>query len=509
MTGQKPSFNQSGVALLLLLMVLFAMAGTFASNLLSMKVTEVNQSKQHHDYEVLRKAKQALLSHAVNYSLTTNKYADMGRLPCPDLRATGSSSTGAQDSPCGSRHVNSVGFLPSKTLGVDTLRDSSNECLWYVVSGDYKTGPKAKMRNEDSNGMLQVQDENGQLYHGANAGDRPIALIIAPGGILQGQSHAPDCQGNSNEANYLESGGSVIYATDHANTADKIWRYVYGSASSRLENSGFNDTMVWVTKHEYWDAVKGQNDLNTNSSSARSEIEQLTADLTQCFTDYANDANNTNFWLPWPAKIEMAEYRNDTNTAGANGYIDQYNPSSLIGRLPQSINVSDTAESALTGSQVVAHANKEDIFNSCLTGERKSLWKNWKDHFFYAISKDFEMVDGSTEMLSARCITLGDCLNMSTIAAVPISQKIAAIVFFSGSVVNSQSRNYPPVDIDEKNILSNYLDTDGSGLGNAHDYPTDAVYSGDVNTYYHDAGDLVYCIWINASNTALEAKKCA
>ncbi len=500
--------NQRGVALLLFLVVLIAIAGTFVSNLLGMKAAEVTQKKIDHDYEVLRKAKQALLSYAVEYSLTTNNYADMGRLPCPDLRTTGSATTGVQDSPCGSRHVNSVGFLPWKTLGVDSLRDSSSECLWYVVSGDYKTGPNARMRNEDSNGLLQVQDDNGQLYHGANPDDRPIALIIAPGGILQGQSHLPDCQGNSNEANYLESGGSVTYTTDHASIADKIWTYVYGTASSRLENSAFNDKMVWITKDDYWDAIKALNALDTSIPLPGSEIEQLTADLAQCFTAYANDVNNDYFWLPWPADINIAEYRNDADTAGVNGYIDLNNPSSLIGRLPQSISESDSEEFKLTLSQVVTHANKADIFDSCLTAERKDFWQNWKDHFFYAVSRDFEMLDGSTAMLSARCAAAGGCLNMSTIAGVSVSKKIVAIVFFSGSVVIGQSRNSPPVDVDEKNILSNYLDTQGPSLSNAHDHPVDATYSGDVNTYYNDVGDLVYCIWVNAGATAVETGKC-
>jgi hypothetical protein len=510
---KQPLTNQRGVALLLFLVVLIAIAGIFVSNLLSKKAAEVTLKKIDHDYGVLRKAKQALLSYAVDYSLTTYSYDDMGRLPCPDLRTSGPATTGVQDSPCGARHMNSAGFLPWKTLGIADLRDSSSECLWYVVSGDYKTGPNANMRNEDSNGLLQVQDENGQLYHGLNPGDRPIALIIAPGGALKGQSHLPDCRGNSNEDDYLESGGSVTYSTAHdASIADKIWTYVYGTASSRLENSNFNDKMVWITKDEYWDTVKALNDLDINVPG--SEIEQLTADLTQCFADYANDgapspsAVNENFWLPWPADINLAEYRNDADTAGVNGYIDQNNASSLIGRLPQSVFESDSEEFKLTLSQVATHADKTDIFESCLTAERKEFWRNWKDHFFYVVSSDFEMVDGSTASLSARCALAGDCLNVSTIAGVPVSKKIAAIVFYSGSVVNAQSRNSPPVDIAEKNILSNYLDSYAPSLSNAHDYPVDTTYSGDVATYYNDIGDLVYCIWINAGAIALEAGKC-
>jgi hypothetical protein len=521
--GKKPQANQRGAVLLLFMVVLIAIASIFVSSLLGKKAAEVTQNKIDHDYKVLRKAKQALLSYAVDYSLPihTGGFSNMGILPCPDLRTT--SSSGAQDSPCGNLHTNSVGFLPWKTLGIDELRDSNGECLWYVVSGDYKTGPKANMLNEDINGLLQVQDENGKLYHGADPGDRPIALILAPGGILQEQSHLPNCQGNSNEENYLESGGSHHHATgvsfnytdDHdTNMADKIWTYVYGTALSRLENSDFNDKMVWITKDEYWDEIKALKALDTNLPLPGSEIEQLTADLTQCFTDYANDVDNDNFWLPWPAGIDIAEYRNDAETSGTHGYIDQDNPKSLIGRLPQSIVFSDAAETLLTsGSKIKTHANKADIFNGCLTPERKALWRNWKDHFFYAVSNDFEMVDGSKVELSDRCVASGDCLEMWSLppSNTQVTRKIAAIVFFAGSISNGQSRNSPPVDPDEKHLLSNYLDLDidePNYHNNSHDYPLDALYLGDVNAYYNDIGDLVYCIWVNDASKGLEYGKC-
>lgn len=517
--------KKNGAVLLLLLVVLIAVAGSFVSGLLGMKVGKVNQNKVDHDYEVLQKAKKALLSYAVNYSFNTNQYAHMGRLPCPDLRITGSSSAGVQDSRCGSQHANSVGFFPWKTLGIDTLRDSSSECLWYVVSGEYKTGPKAKMRNEDTNGLLRVQDENGQLYHGTNPSDRPIALIVAPGSILRGQSHAPDCQGNSVETNYLESDGSVNYKADHTNSADKIWTYVYGTASSRLKNVDFNDKIIWLTKDEYWNAIKAQNSLDITSTLVKkevkeegdsetvkkSEIEQLTAELTQCFSDYANDDKNEHSWLPWPANIEIADYRHDSKPkklAHLSGYKDQNNPASLMGRLPQSISISHMRELQITDTEIITHSEKTDIFSICLNEERKALWRNWKDHYFYAVSQDFEMVDGSMAALSARCAAPGDCLNVSTGEGAMVSNKIAAIVFYSSSVVNGQSRNYPPTDEDEKNSLSNYLDTKSPEISNAHDYPVDDTYVGNVNTFYNDIGDLVYCIWVNAEAKALETGRC-
>ena len=453
----------------------------------------------------------------------------MGRLPCPDMRNTGPATEGAQDSPCGSTHVNQYGYLPWKTLGIEPLKDSSGECLWYVVSGDYKSGTTAaRMLNEDSNGLLRVRDENLDLYHGNAPGDRPIAIIIAPGPAIQGQTRGAigkHCRNDYTETNFLEPDNSLVYSTNHdldgsGDDADKIWAYSYGSASSRLENVNFNDKMVWITRDEYWDAVKAQNDLNI--SLPGSAIEQLTSDLTKCFADYANDANNENSWLPWPAAISngLSDYRDDASGGGASLYVDQNNPSSLIGRLPQSIVNSDTAESGLpAASPVSTHADKSNIFKTdfvgddCLTPERKDLWRNWKDHFFYAVSRDFEMQDGSiVAPLSNRCAAAGDCLQVETLAGVPFPNKIAAIVFYAGSAGAGQSRNSPPVDPDEKNDLSNYLDSQDASHSNAHQYPSDAAYAatgGDVNVYFNDAGDLLYCIWVDALGTGLDFGRCS
>jgi hypothetical protein len=485
-----PLVNQRGVALLLFLVVLIAIAGTFVSNLLGSKVEAVNRSKIAHDYEVLRKAKQALLSYAVDYSLPTHTggLANMGVLPCPDLRTI--SSSGAQDSPCGKLHTNSAGFLPWKTLGIDSLRDSSGECLWYVVSGDYKTGPKARMRNEDSNGLLQVQDENGLLYHGENPDDRPIALIITPGGILQGQSHLPDCQGNSNEANYLESGASVHhatgvsfnYTTDHADIADKIWTYVYGTASSRLKNSEFNDKVVWITKQEYWDAVKAQKGLD--AADTASVINNLTSDIATCLASYANhsdniDGSNLRRWLPAPAPVDLNDYRDNDE------YTDQLVLSA--GRLPRDIDNSQIVAS-IDGGDADLFAQDPITMDKCaFTSEQEELWQNWKDHFFYVVSRDFQINAPSSNNLLTRCpvSTPGACVTSN-------GKNVAAIVFYADSVTNAQSRTAPP-DADQKKHIANYLEP-----GNDHDY-LDFITATD-NAYYYNIGDLAYCLVVDPSD---------
>ena len=63
--GKKSQANQRGAVLLLFMVVLIAIASIFVSSLMGKKAAEVTQNKIDHDYKVLRKAKQALLSFTV------------------------------------------------------------------------------------------------------------------------------------------------------------------------------------------------------------------------------------------------------------------------------------------------------------------------------------------------------------------------------------------------------------------------------------------------------------
>jgi hypothetical protein len=480
----KAQNTQPGFALLIFVVVLLGLAGVVGSNLIQSKVKSVSIEKVNHDQAVLAKAKQALLSFAVEYNRPPNSVIDMGRLPCPDTTSGG--TEGQQDGNCGNAHANSSGYLPWKTLGIELLRDSSGECLWYVVSGEYKDTPPADMLNEDSNGLLLIQDENAQLYHGSNPGDRPIAAIIAPGPKLGTQNRTSvmtQCHGNYTESNYLEAGGLINYTTNHANTEDDIWTYLYPSATNNLQNNSYNDRIVWISKSEYWAAVKAQGDLDASDTST--DINKLTEALAECVADYGNDPQNENEWLPWPAAIDMAEYRDN------GSYIDQDfsvppSPLKLMGRFPYNISSTNSHES---GTQSL---NMTNFMSNCLTVDELALWENWKDHFFYVVSEGFEMMHGETDSdLKDRCSS-DKCVKIDDGTA----DKVAAIVFYSGSALGNQIRDYGPVDTDEKDKIKNYLETDPlvADNSNAHQYPVDSAFSGNARNFYRGLGDITYCV---------------
>ncbi len=499
--------NQSGFALLVFIVVLLGIAGIAGSSLLQNKTKTVYVEKIEHDQAVLKKAKEALLDYAVEYQ-KTNQLDEIGRLPCPDVRfeapPTGTSE-GVQDTPCGGKNINSVGLLPWKTLGLEPLRDSSGECLWYVVSGDYKDAIKADMLNEDTNGLLDIQDENTFPYYAGNPEDRPVAIIIAPGTTLEGQDRSitsgvnmQHCRGNYGEENYIEGGGIIDYTVDHTNTADAIWTYLYGTEGKSLKNSSYNDSMVWITRSEYWEAIKAQKDLD--SSDNTKGINQLTKALAQCLANYANDVNNENHWLPWPAPIDLSEYRLDAN------YDDQDHPALLMGRFPVNIEDSNDEEDDETPDPVVLFTDMQDIVSDadCLPTSgvagpnldaEKKLWQNWKDHFFYVVSSDFEM-DGSSSTLNSRCNSVGDCVTVNGITS---GTRVAGIVFYSDSIVpGGQSRDAEPLEtLDEKALLNRYLDND-SPKNNAHQYPSGgSIYYRGSESLADGINDLLYCIVVD------------
>jgi hypothetical protein len=483
------AYSHSGFALLAMMIVMLGLAGMAGGRLLSERVESVNQAKFDHDRKVLLQAKEALLSYAVKYSMNGGFFYNLGRLPCTDQGI--SQTEGFGDLSCNGKHINASGYFPWKEMGIPILRDSNGECLWYVVSGEYKFGPPADMFNEDTEGLLSVQDENGQLYHDVD--DLPIALIIAPGSVLDGQTRIPEnqdqidemnlCEGSYDELDYLEGGVSVDYSTDHAKTVDTVWPYVFGSIGSRLKNELHNDQIIWITKDEYWDAVYKRRDLDFDDPPPGGAIiEQLTEALTECLLAFSNDANNDHKWLPWPASVDLGDYRVDAE------YIDLDAPASLMGRLPLDFTNSIAAEHFSFPGNISFDSILSD---DCLDpadpdldiADMANLLTNWKDHFFYVVSSDFA-IDGSIVDRFSRCVDLGACVEVETISGTPVPDNIAAIVFYASSITGLQSRLTSP---DERLDLSHYLDNNGSD-NNAHDYP------GVDNLYYSDLGDLLYCI---------------
>jgi len=245
MKMRKPS---PGFALLTFMIVMVGLGAFGLSKMLDSSVQDKQELSKEKTRNSLLEAKEALLSYAVEF-LAENDMGAMARLPCPDVSSSWNFE-GSQDPTCGDKGANSLGLFPFKTVGLGKLEDGNGQCLWYAVSGNYKNNPDLELVNWDTNGMLTVEDENGNLKHSSDPSEYPVAVLIAPGAVLSGQDRTPDaalplCSGNYNRSNYLESGSNLDYSAYTSDDVGNVWSFLDASLSASLENSKYSP-ITWV-----------------------------------------------------------------------------------------------------------------------------------------------------------------------------------------------------------------------------------------------------------------------
>jgi hypothetical protein len=482
--------RESGAALLVFMVVIVLLVSTYIVR--SINMTDDRIAMETTTSRALKQAKQALISYAVfnhdNASAAGNPNAGLfGFLPCPDTGGV----EGQPNSPCNAQYTSALGRLPWGELGIEPIKDGAGKCLWYAVSSEYKdSGPddrndldnpaglsRSEMLNQDSNGTFILNDVNGNPLIGANADNRLVAVVIAPGPALPGQNgtHAAGtlCGMNNSAADFLEGGNETLNgavdAIDTFTTANSVF------------DTNINDRAVGITQQDIFDAI-------TQRADFQALMENTTRTLADCIASYGqtNDAvmggSNSHFHLPWPASMDPGEYRDsrayiETDTAGTN-----------FGRLPVDVLVSDgyigngathyLLEKAIPDCdnfQTGALAGPGGNYNSA---ERR-FWQNWKDHFFYAVSGDFASSAGLPVTPAD-----GACTNCIIVSG----EDYAAIVIYSGSRLAGQIRTVDPIDADTKLNLTNYLE--GSNAGNYPDSSGNGVYMNPAVPM----NDIAFCI---------------
>ena len=464
--------RQQGAALLLfILIIMISMAGFYASLI---DPEELRIRRQAHTIKSLMIAKEALIAHVVSHyewkpndsALSDPPSYEFIRLPCPDFSAAG--YEGAQEGNCGSVNLkNRLGRFPWRSLELDTLRDGSGECLWYAVSGNFKNSNIKSAINSDSKGRIDIYDKEGEtLLYGGSAETRVVAAIIAPGAALttqnrQESSDLPICGGNYTASNYLESAGGIDNAAFEGLNADISRLVHFGHGSSN------NDIVMPVTRDELLKAVYTRGDIVK-------KIEALTKKIAECISEFGknNAAYPADKRLPYAAPIALPDY-NDNDLYDDEDW-------QLTGRIPYKV---DTSKSKVNS------AAQSVFFDSCSnelsieSSESRKLFHHWKEQFFYAVSQDRSPDSTAT---SPSC-TMGSCVTVN-------GKEYAAIIFYSGSSLASQTRNAPPdiaQGLDTKSVIANYLEDEnvnrfientGSGIYQANQPVTESF------------NDLAYCI---------------
>lgn len=462
--------GQRGAALMVMLIILVL-------GLASMLVSAINSASLRNERQArtaaaLAQAKDALIGYALTYG-DTHAGEVHGYLPCPDtdgdngFQLEGSSETGS-GSPCSNssanKNVSVLGRLPWKTLDIPALRDGDGECLWYAVSGTYKNSPKTDLMNWDTNGQLQAYAADGTTRLD-NDGNQVVAVVLAPGAAQNGQARSDGsstCGSNYMPAAYLDN--DAAHGINNADIA--AGKFMQGS------NGGVvNDQMVFITRNELWSALQKRNDFANT-------LKLLTQRVAECLASYGtrNFLGAANKSLPWPAPLTLADYGVNNNYNDSSG--------SYSGRVPHLVDNSNTATfNTMTGNSLMANNGLACPFYAATPAtELQRLypwWVNWKDHLFYALSREYAPANQAT-------LPCGNCVTVNG------GGNYAAVVMLAGSRLAGQVRASSTADA-QRGVITNYLE--GRNASNHPNAGGNADYqSGTPSAAFNDT---LYCIDTN------------
>jgi len=546
--------NQQGISLIVFFSAVLAAGAVFLLSTLSNDNNRL--TSQNSTTESLAQAKDALISHAVNYYL--NNPGIHGLLPCPETTNTGpATGEGMQANQCGTRHTNSMGRLPWKSLDIPPLKDATGECLWYAVSGGFFNSPRSLMTNADTAGMFEIYNEQAVLEKGATPEDRVVAVVIAPGLPLQNQSRldAGDLpckvsRDTVSASDYLDNYLGISNTTVDTVNFDQVDDFI--KSNGLKQNPALNDQIITITTSDIFNAIK------KNNAQYKLKINTLADTFVTCLANYANNSNDAfqtssgsggggapsstclddcrddcdavrNLCiLSSPSGPGRAQCQRDraacratcTSTCSSTGgtpsttafnlpwpapidvggdfrtdanYADSNAVADTLGRLPLTTPLSNTP------------ASSQDITSdpacslSTVNDEYRLLWQHWKDHWFYITHTDYlpgtSSTQNSTACAGANCLTVN-------------GNSYASLLIFSDSRLSSapfnQLRQDPYVEDSTatgnlKTELDNYLEGTNATSSTANTSLIFGDYSALTPADRTSVNDRIYCIKITSA----------
>ncbi len=335
---QKGQKKQNGLALLVLVIVIFLAISTYYFSSVSLVAVQVDKIEK--TQVLLKRAKQALLDYALVKHLA-GEAGKIGKLPCPDYISS-SGVDGEQDGNCGNAYANGIGYFPWRTLGIEITKDSSGSCLLYAVSPAYKTSPAAAL-NPDSYGQFRIVDNTGATVQGVLPEDRPVAVIIAPESTLPGQArenNPPAICGSYYSDNildlieaYLDNDGTTNNAAIDPSTNNIIENFVAKYAGSEQGNNPLNDRLITISHREFWSAMQSA----VTGTEFHDRMAHLTEAIAVCFAKYGLSNTNNNLPMPAPLNFNGGEYRRNVDYDDSGAF-----STAFAGRLPYDVSRANT-----------------------------------------------------------------------------------------------------------------------------------------------------------------------
>ena len=210
--------RQNGIALIVIFFIL-ALAAT-AVTITSYSIRE--ELIQTTNFN-LREAKIALIARAINDS------SRPGSLPCPDVDGDGQAESAMLN---GGQCPSYVGLLPWQTLDLPDIRDTSGQRFWYVLSPNFRDDDTAYPINSQTAPQINLDNQVEKL----------MALVIAPGAPLDGQSRSGSFTIPASISNYL----------DGAN-GDNDTNMIF---TAQPASSNFNDQLIEIRRDDIFPQVE-------------------------------------------------------------------------------------------------------------------------------------------------------------------------------------------------------------------------------------------------------------
>lgn len=426
--------KQRGVALMVMLVIMIIGSAAFLVSSLSRSALQIERDQK--TSEALAQAKEALISYAASVDLTGSKRP--GDLPCPDTNNDGLAETSCGNASGSTGQNLRLGRLPWKTLGLPDLRDGSGERLWYAVSNNFKNNTRTTCTNSnltgclnsDTLGTISVFAPDGSRLNDGGGSTGAVAVIIAPGDILQRQGGAQQDRssaGINTASNYLDIATVGGNTEDNAAFTDSSSTngFIQGPILDGNSNTIVNDRLLVITQDNIMQPIQ----------------KRVAAEVKNCLIEYAAIPQNNNYY-PWAATR--------TVISGQVTYPDTSNLT--FGHVPDQFFVNTCDDTGGSNcDQWYESGGMKNTWGTTCTLTNSNWWVNWQELVFYGMT----YYQRPHNLTHTHNCTTNACLVVnppSTAANKPF------VVIVAGKKIGSQVRSSNT----DKNTLANYLEGQNS-----------------------------------------------
>lgn len=375
--------RQRGVVFIVMMVIM--VLGTASLLVSSLNSASLQIARDQVTADALAQAKEALIGYAVKMQLSNDNLCGSnckrpGDLPCPDTDNDGiAGSTIPLITTC-NLQPQRIGRLPWRTLGLPDLRDSSGERLWYAVSTNFKNSTRIGTLNSDTPGTISVFSSNGTQLNDGNGNTGAVAVIIAPGDVLQRQGGALQDRsivGNNIASNYLDIATIGGNPEDNANFVENssTLGFIQGRIKDNNGNPIVNDQLLVITQDNIMQTIQ----------------KRVAAEVKLCLNEYALDNQGR---YPWAVSLnDLINY--------------QDNDGQFFGRVPDHLDNTRSESGNTMNNKWGVNCNTHN------NNTASTWWLNWREMVFYGLSNQFQPKSSIAPGFPLTCATAGNCLNVN------------------------------------------------------------------------------------------------